>query len=39
VAALKKIAPDFQKAEEEAKEKKEAVVRRGYRVRANGAPK
>jgi predicted transcriptional regulator len=39
VSALKKIAPDFQKAEEEAKAKKEAVVRRGYRVRASGAPK
>jgi len=39
VRALKKIAPDFQKAEDEAKAKKEAVVRRGYRVRASGASK
>lgn len=37
VRALKKIAPDFQKAEEEAKANKNAVVRRGFRVRAGRA--
>jgi hypothetical protein len=39
VSALKKIAPDFQRVEDEAIEKRQAVARRGYRVRAGRAPK